>query len=102
MVNKMGCFYALSRFVILAIKTLIWPPSAKEWRLAWMTFVFPVFFVGGFGGLVAFGLLLLNAPWWVIAGWLFYLWAIEPLAYLITPEGEALQKKQAHWIEYGE
>jgi hypothetical protein len=30
------------------------------------------------------------------------MWFIEPLAYLMTPAGEALQKKQADWIEYGE
>jgi hypothetical protein len=100
--GNMGCITVLLRFVFMAIKTLVWPPSAKEWRLAWMAFVFPVFFVGGFGCLVAFGLWLLRAPWWVISGWLFYMWVIEPLAYLLTPSGEALQKKQAHWIEHGD
>jgi len=97
----MNLLKAVFRFVVLAIKALMHPENEKEWRMAWMWFVWPVFFIGGFGLLVAAVLHLLHLPWWMITGWLFYLWVIEPLAYLLTPGGEALQRKQAHWIEYG-
>jgi len=95
----------IHQFVLMAIKTLMNPENAHEWRQAWMWFVWPVFFVGGFGVLVAWAIMsLLPGPWdWLATFlWLFYIWFCEPVAYLTTPEGEALQKKQARWIEYGE
>ena len=100
--KEMKITVLIIRFVIAALKALTHPQNDVEWRQAWMWFVWPVFFIGGFGVLVAWATWSLHFPWWVVAFWLFYIWVCEPVAYITTPEGEALQKKQARWIEYGE
>jgi fatty acid desaturase len=83
----------------LALKALAHPENDREWRMAWMWFVYPVFFIGGSGVLVSILLWRLSMPWWVIGLWLYYIWVCEPIAYLITPRENA--EKQARWIEYG-
>jgi len=78
--------------------------------MAWIYFVFPIFFVGGFGIVVSWLIHLVIVVWlgWKTLGWilillwLFYIWVCEPLAVLMTPEGHALQESQKHWIETGE